>query len=325
MLRKNGRTKAKLPRYTSDAPSVTSAIATAIPSTSQAALAVPSTSQAAIRVPATSRNGTSIGGRIIKNAKLPQYNHEYLKLAIEEVQANNSSLCNASRKYGIPKSTLSKKARGINAVERKMGPKPILGLAAEEKIVEFLFMLADAGFPISKQQLLDNMKEFASKQTENPFKNGQPGETWFQLFCNRHPSIRMRFAQNLSRIRETVTAQNIREWFDRVQIFCEANNCIEALADPRRVFNLDESAFFLSPRIGRVLEKKGAEAVCNMTQNSDRQCTAVLMGGNAAGELAPSMVVVKAKIVPRNVFEHLPDNWGIGESKSVLRVNLIRI
>lgn len=59
--------------------------------------------------------------------------------------------------------------------------------------------------------------------------------------------------------------------------------------------------------------KKGAKTVYNVTRASDRQCTTVLMGGNAAGELAPTMVVFKNKIFPKNVSKNWPDNWGIGE------------
>lgn len=33
----------------------------------------------------------------------------------------------------------------------------------------------------------------------------------------------------------------------------------KALTDPRRVYNLDETAFFLSPEVGKVMAKKGAK------------------------------------------------------------------
>lgn len=49
------------------------------------------------------------------------------------------------------------------------------------------------------------------------------------------------------------------------------------------------------------MAKKGSKTVYNVTKNSDKQCTTVLMGGNAAGQLAPSIIVFKNKIFPKNV------------------------
>lgn len=196
---------------------------------------------------------------------------------------------------------------------RKMGPKTFLEPSIENKIVKCLFTLAEAGFPLTKAQLLDNVAILASQQENNPFKNGRPGDTWFKLFCARHPALAIRVAQNISKSRAQVTEENLREWFKRTRRFCETWNCCDALEDPKRIYNLDETAFFLSPEPGKVMAKKGAKTVYNVTRASDRQCTTVLMGGNAAGELAPTMAVFKNKIFPKNVSKNWPDNWGIGE------------
>lgn len=246
-----------------------------------------------------------------------QYSEDQLRSAIEEFKTDNISIRDVAKKYGIPSTTLYCKARGVRPIERKMGPKPILGSFVEKRIVKCLFTLADAGFPLSKQQLLDNVADFASKQSENPFKNGRPGRKWFELFRSRHPSISMRVAQNISRARAGVTEENLRNWFEKTRKFCETNDCFEALTDPRRVYNLDETAFFLSPEVGKVMAKKGAKSVYNTIKNSDRQCTTVLMGGNAAGQMAPSMLVFKAKNIPKKISDHLPDNWGIGELNQI--------
>lgn len=248
-----------------------------------------------------------------KKTNIPQYSEHQLRSAIEEYKTNNISLRDAAKKYGIPTTTLYCKAKGARPIERKMGPRPVLGSTVEKKIVKCLFLLADAGFPITKQQLLENVASYASKQPENPFKDSKPGRKWFDLFRARHPSISMRVAQNISRARAGVTEENLRKWFENTRNFCNSNNCTEALTDPTRVYNLDETAFFLSPEIGKVMAKKGVKTVYNISKNSDRQCTTVLMGGNAAGQLAPSMILFKPKNIPKNVSDHLPDNWGIGE------------
>lgn len=248
-----------------------------------------------------------------------QYSEHQMKCALEEIQNKNVSIREAAKKFNVPKSTLNDKARGVAPVARKMGPKTILNSNIENKIVQCLFTLADAGFPISKQQLLDNVADLMSKEEVNPFKDGGPGKKWFQLFRTRHPTISMRVAQNISKSRAKVTESNLRNWFENVRKFCETSDCTDALNDPKRIYNLDETAFFLAPTPDKVMAKKGSRTVYNITKNSDRQCTTVLMGGNASGQLAPSMVVFKNKIFPKNVSNHWPDNWGIGELDCINR------
>lgn len=252
-----------------------------------------------------------------KRGQLFQYSEHQLRQAIDAVQTAGSSLRAAARIFNVPVSTLSYKLRGIRPIERKMGPQSMLGSNMENKIVKCLFTLADAGFPITKEQLMDNVTNLAQKQEVNPFKNGRPSNKWFQLFRSRHPMISMRVAQNISRARAGVTEENLRNWFRNVEKFCETNNCTEALSDPKRIYNLDESAFFLSPEVGKVMSKKGARTVYNVSRGNDRQCTTVLMGGNAAGQLIPPMAVFKNKIFPKNVSTKWPDDWGIGTYETI--------
>lgn len=243
-----------------------------------------------------------------------KYSEHQMMCAVDEAKTNcTASLRAIAKKYNVPRATLGKKANGTHPVQRGMGPKAVLGSEVENKIVKCLFTLAEAGLPVRKEQFIQNVAELASKQPQNPFKSGRPGEKWFKLFCSRHPSIRMRVTQNLSRARSTVTEENLRKWFDHIRKFCETNNCIEALDSPNRIYNLDETAFFMSPEIGKVMARRGAKTVYNVTKGNDRQCTTVLMGGNADGQMAPSMVVFKNKIIPKNVSKNWPDNWGIGE------------
>lgn len=242
-----------------------------------------------------------------------QYSEHQMNCAIEEIRRNNISVRDAAKKFNVPKSTLNDKARGSTPVPRRMGPKTFMNSTMENRIVQCLFTLADAGFPITKQQLLDNVADLMSKEEVNPFIGGRPGRKWFKLFRSRHPTVSMRVAQNISRSRAGVTEQNLRKWFDDVRKYCQSSSCTDALNDPKRIYNLDETAFFLAPEVDKVMAKKGSRTVYNIVKNSDRQCTTVLMGGNAAGQLAPSMVLFKNKIFPKNVSNHWPDNWGIGE------------
>lgn len=128
-----------------------------------------------------------------------QYSEQQMVLAIAELEQKNISVREVANKYNVPKTTLNNKARDFYPAGRKMGPKTIVLI--ENKIVKCVFTLAEAGFPLSKAQLLDNVALLMSQQESNPFVNGRPGDTWFKLFRERHPSVTTRVAQNISRSR----------------------------------------------------------------------------------------------------------------------------
>lgn len=158
--------------------------------------------------------------------RLFQYSEQQMVLAVAEIKNNNISVRDAAKKFNVPKTTLNNKARGLFSLTRKMGPKTFLEPSIENKIVKCLFTLAEAGFPLTKAQQ-------ESQQENNPFKNGRPGDTWFKLFCARHPALATRVAQNISKSRAQVTEENLREWFGRIRQFCEISNCCDALKDAK--------------------------------------------------------------------------------------------
>lgn len=126
----------------------------------------------------------------------------------------------------------------------------------------------------------------------------------------------MRIAENISKTRAAISERGIRDWFADVSRYLVENQSFDALKNASSVFNLDETAIFLSPEANRGLAPRGARVVYNIVKNNDKECITTLLGGNAAGQMAPPMIIFKNKIVPRNVSKTLPDGWGIGLSDS---------
>lgn len=79
------------------------------------------------------------------------------------------------------------------------------------------------------------------------------------------------------------------------------------MLDGRRVFNLDETGFFLYPKRGKVLARKCTRQVNSVIEGSDREMITVLFGSNALGDIVPSMVVLGRSRLPVSVRTNPPD------------------
>lgn len=86
------------------------------------------------------------------------------------------------------------------------------------------------------------------------------------------------------------------------------------LFDPRRIFNCDETAFFLCPEGAQVLVRKSEKAVYNFINCNEKECLTTLVTGNAAGELAPPMIIFSYKRVPAEIAASIQKKWGLGVS-----------
>lgn len=61
--------------------------------------------------------------------------------------------------------------------------------------------------------------------------------------------------------RNEVKEESIRLWFGRVRQYFEQNNLIEVLDDPARIFNCDETGFFLCPKAKQVIVQRGSKKI----------------------------------------------------------------
>lgn len=249
-------------------------------------------------------------------SKKLQYSEQDLQNALLAVE-NGMSFYKASQIYNIPKTTLLYKKSGKTPMARRMGPETILSEEEENLIVKWIFYVGDRGFPVSKDYLLDSVQVLVKKSKRpNPFSNNRPGRKWYEAFLRRHPEISVRVSQNLTNSRSQVTEEKIRMWFSEVKTYLESNSYISITKDPRRIYNCDESAFFLSPKDNKVLVRKGEKAVYNFVNNDEKECITTLIMCNAEGDLPPPMVVFSYKRIPHKIVEKVPRTWGIGHTDS---------
>lgn len=192
------------------------------------------------------------------------YEDNAMKNAVEDMRLHSTSIRKAAKKFGVPRQTLSNKLKGKSPIERKMGPAPKLTKDEEQRICQWVYDSAEAGFPITTDQLLFSIQRYLKDITrECKFLNDEkkPGKTFLRLFMKRNKDVVTRTSQNLTSSRASVTTADIREWFNKVKSKLEEKGWADILADPNRVFNCDETAFMLAPKTPKVLAKKGEKNV----------------------------------------------------------------
>lgn len=64
-----------------------------------------------------------------------------------------------------------------------------------------------------------------------------------------------------------------------------------------------------------MLAKKGSRNVYNIVNNNEKENLTVLVTGNAAGQLAPTLVVLSYQRVPISIYSTLPKEFHIGKSE----------
>ncbi|KAF9411310.1 hypothetical protein HW555_009875 [Spodoptera exigua] len=229
---------------------------------------------------------SGISGTTIEIIMEPQKRKQYASAQLEAALLainEGTSIYEASKTYGIPRTTLRDK-RNNKYINEHCGKQTVLTKEEEKRLVDWIFYLGKSGFPVTKDQLLETVAKLVENlNRSNPFKDGVPGKGWFLKFMARHPTISRRITQNLPTSRSHITEEAVRAWFNRVHSYFEQNNLLDVLEDPSRIFNCDETGFFLCPKGKQVLVRRGSKKVYSRVANDEKECLTVLNGFQCCG------------------------------------------
>ena len=244
------------------------------------------------------------------------YDDTAVEKALNDLKNKSTSVRKVASLYNIPRSTLQDIIHGRTLEKnRRKGPIPYLTVEGEEKICEWITDSAACGFPVKVYRLQETVKKIINDAgTKTPFKNNIPGKTWCKLFLTRHPEIKKRVAEGISKGRAVITEEAIRCWFKGLKEFLVKKGCEEILSDPTRIFNGDETAFCLCPKTGKVLAPKGWKNVYEINPGKEKETITFLLFIQASGETVAPMIVYPYTRVPPNIVKSVPESWIIGKS-----------
>lgn len=244
------------------------------------------------------------------------YPKEAMEQAVQDVK-QGVPVRTAAKRYGVPKTTLLYKSRGDLPVNCRKGPSTVLTAEEEDFLVKWISHVGNKGFPITKVQLLDSVEMIIrSTKRITSFTNSRPGRKWYDSFMKRHPVIAQRVAQNLTASRAAVNEEKIRGWFSEVSEYIDSEGLGDIWQDPKRVFNADETAFFLAPKGEKVLVRRGEKTVYNHISTDEKDNLTTLINVNAAGMFVPPMIVFKYERIPPHITNLMPPEFGIAKSES---------
>lgn len=237
---------------------------------------------------------------------------------MEEIKSKSMGIREACRFYGVPKTTVHDRLSGKVAANKKpkVGPDPVLGLKGEECLKNWVLNMARCGFPIHKKEPIESVsKIIRDSGIKNPFKDGTPGDTWYQSFLRRNPEISVREPEGINNARAAVTETRIRFWFSDLREYIKSIDALDIFEDPNRIFNGDETGFSLCPKSGKVLGPKGYKNLY-IIKNNEKTNITVLVVFTASGKICHPLVIFPYIRPPRALIDNMPKSWVLGRSES---------
>ncbi|CAL4130810.1 unnamed protein product, partial [Meganyctiphanes norvegica] len=257
------------------------------------------------------------------------YDQDDLNEALETSHRENRSIRSIGRQFGIPESTLRRKIRETEAHEapilKKAGRKALLTAAKEQLLVNFIKDTALRSMPVTKQTLIEAVKEIL-KGVENghdreyqvPASNF---EGWYKGFRKRHPNLVIRTPETLTWERRNLSVVMIKQWFSDVKSYLNDNGLSDILEDPTRIFNLDEAGFALDSGTGEVICIKGNKNCFVEQSNAYKINITILSTVCADGVAVPPFIIYPRRRISVGIAEEMkkiPDScdFAVGKSNS---------
>lgn len=227
------------------------------------------------------------------------YNIENIELALNAVTDKSMSFSQAAEKFGVPKTTIYRRYRGMNS--EKLGRPTVLNFNEENKIVEALLKAAAFGYPFSSLQLREFIQNYFNQKgvTVKFFKDNLPGIEWYNNFMLRHPELAIRNTENIKRCRANLNKETLESYF----------NCLKTSIEnisPENIINFDETNLSDDPGKEKVIVRRGSKHAYKIMDTS-KSSTSIMFTCTGDGCMLPPYIVYKAKNLYPDWVEGGPD------------------
>lgn len=138
------------------------------------------------------------------------YEAENMENALVAVVEGGCSFKQAAERFGVPKSTLYEKYRGLHS--DKLGRPPVLSAIEERWLVDAMLAAASYGYPFDRQGIKEFVQNYLNKKGVNIsfFKDNEPGDDWIKYFMGRNNDLSVRNCENLKRVKADLTEEVLK-------------------------------------------------------------------------------------------------------------------
>lgn len=155
-----------------------------------------------------SEASSGVRPRKIRRGKYVRYDEGTLKEAVSRVNDGEISQARASKLYGIPQATISRKVNGKQT--KPNGRQTVFSAGEETLIAQFLNEVASWGYPLGYDDLRLVIKGHLDKRgvVEKRFKKNLPGNEFIRGFMKRN-KLAARKAANSRVARSSVSSGDV--------------------------------------------------------------------------------------------------------------------
>lgn len=239
-----------------------------------------------------------------------------MEVALQVIKSGGMSLCQAAKAFNIPKQTLSDRKNQISNSDA-IGKPTKLTINEENELENWILKRADNGYPVNIASLKKKAEEILEVRLEK--KSSTLHVSWPYRFLKRHPEISKRKPSKVSRSSANVSEKDLRAWHQQVtNFFIEKDLLLQIDRLPDTIINVDETGFQLVPTNNKVLGKKGANAIFEVTNGVEKAFVTVMFAITASGKLLPPMMLFKPMSEAKRhaIMDKIPNNWGVAENPS---------
>lgn len=192
------------------------------------------------------------------------WSQESMEAATKSVVEDGKGVREAVRLYNVPIETPRRRVTGAVPLGCHPGPHTVLSEEEESEIVEYVVNMADMGFGLTREDIMQLAYQIAEKTgKQHLFRNGSAGQSWFEAFCGRHPKLTFRTPQPLSYCRALcANEETIGNLFSKLGVIYGKLNLF---TKPKQVYNVDETGVSIVHKPGKVLPELGRRNVYAVT------------------------------------------------------------
>ena len=204
-------------------------------------------------------------------SKLRLWTNDDMEAAIKAVTQHEMGVNEASRRFHVPTTTLRDRISGRVTHGSTMGARPYLNKTEERTLKDFLFNASDIGLGMTRGHATMYAEQVAKEK--GVLRKDKITHCWFESFHKRNPGVALRKGDSMAAVRFRYTnPEEISKYYTLLYQTLTIHNLI---AEPWRIYNVDETGMPLDPRKPRIITRLGTKKVQVMGSGNKHQITVV--------------------------------------------------